>query len=148
MMNVWQDIQKLWRAVERLRQDVLLRPLKSGGGSASKVYTIRILGGNTLSDGSTPGIKFSSSAITSVPSAYDPDVDTSFIDGIGRGILFINGTQQSGNVLIVHHSTGGSGLTLAIPESNVVLTNTATVSIPVAGDPNGATVSCYVPYTL
>lgn len=142
------EFDALRREVHRLRSDLARRPARPNpGGGIAAVYTLRITGGNVLSDGSTQGIRWASPAITSVPSAYNPNVDTSFIDGIGRGILFIDGTQQSGFVLIAHHAGNGTGLTIALPTTNEVLTSQVTVAIAVAGDPDGATVSCYLPFT-
>ncbi len=147
MTNYRREIDSLRREVRKLRQMIVQRPVKAPRGAFAPVYTLQITGGNVLSDGSTQGIIRSSSSVTSVPSAYNPNVDTSFIDGIGRGVLFIDGTQQSGFVLIAHHAGANTGLTLALPTGNLVLTSPATVQIPISGDPNNAAVTCYLAYT-
>ena len=66
---------------------------------------LSIVGGNTLETTQT-GINYQSGTITSVPSAYDPNVTSSFIDGIGRGTLYKDGVAQTGYVLIVNDDRG------------------------------------------
>jgi hypothetical protein len=57
--------------------------------------------GNTLDGGvGTDGIKHLTTEITSLPSAYDPNVTSTFIDGIGRGTLVKDGLIMSGYVLV------------------------------------------------
>lgn len=66
---------------------------------------VTIEGGNTLDSGQD-GVIWSDTEIDEVPDAYDPNVDTSFIDGIGRGTLYINGIAQDGYVLVVNDTRG------------------------------------------
>lgn len=139
------EFNEMVRRVAKLEQELAQRPLRGGGGSSTPVFSLVIVGGNTLSDGSTLGIKKVSSAITSVPSAYDPTITSAFIDGIGRAQLWINGAVQSSFVLVVHDSRTSFGE--ALFSSETVLASPTTASIPVAGDPNGATVTCYIPVT-
>jgi hypothetical protein len=64
-------------------QSVQYAIAKPAGGSSAD-YSLTIDCGQTLSDGSTLGIKWASPAPTTVPSLYDPTVTSSFIDGVGR----------------------------------------------------------------
>lgn len=129
---------------EREAQRLPVIPPKPALGSSS-IYTLEIDRGNTLSDGSTLGIKWASPAPTTVPSLYDPTVTSSFVDGIGRATLRINGVSQ-GFVLVAHYTGNGSPLTLALFSGQVVLTSAATVTLPLSGDPT-QTVTLYVPQT-
>lgn len=112
-------------------------------GGATDVKRIQMVGGNTLATGQA-GIKYASSEITSVPSAYDPEVDTSFIDGIGRGLLFVNGAYV-GYVLVVNDGRSGSVINFdLLGGSSADIGDAGTVvDIPVSGG-GDATVSCYV----
>lgn len=138
-------IDDLEREVRRLRQEIAQRPIKPPKGSTLATYTLSIIGGNTLSDGVTDGIVWESGGVLTVPSAYNPAVDTSFIDGIGRASLYVNYTYQ-GTVLVAHYAGNGSPLTLALFADDVVVTSAATISVEVSGG-GGSTVTCYVPYT-
>ncbi len=136
------EFEELRREVRQLRQDVAQRAIGGGGAKVQPLMKLTVTGGNTLVSGET-GIKFAS--VASVPSAYDPNVDTTFVDGIGRGTLRIDGVVQSGFVLIVNDGTGGINFALLANDLPVTV---STKSIAVAGDPNGATVTCYVPHFL
>jgi hypothetical protein len=138
------DMRDVRREVRRLWQEVSKRPLKARAGSTSRLYTVSILSGNTLSTGQT-GIKYSSSGISDVPSAYDPDVTSSFIDGVGRGTLFIDGVSQTSKVLIVNDLTGGA-ITFALLVGDIVVVR-ASRTLTVGGDPN-TTVTAYSPLFL
>ncbi len=135
------DLQHANTQAQRDSQHVPLIIGKSAAG-ASSFNTISIIGGNTLSTGQI-GIKYSSSLITSVPSAYDPTVTTSFIDGIGRGTLFINGVSQ-GIVLVVNDTRGGAVTfdLLGTSDGADVGYAGSPVSIDVSGG-GGTTVSAY-----
>ena len=85
--------------------------------------------GNTLETGQL-GVKYYSGTLASVPSAYDPDVTSSFIDGVGRGTLYKNGTAVSGYVLIVNDNQGSFRNALFIGDP---IRTSGTVSIPVSG---------------
>lgn len=145
-MSDRQQVAELRREIAHLKDQIAKRPLKSKGGVTSAIYTLEIDRGNVLSDAVTLGIVWASSAPTSVPSLYNPNVDTSFIDGIGRATLYINNTAQSGYVLVAHYSGNGSPLTLALSQTQLVLTSAATVSLPLVSDAT-QTVTLYVPLT-
>jgi hypothetical protein len=132
-------IADLERQIRKLREELTQRPFKPPKGSPTILRTVIIDQGNTLATGQS-GCKYSSSAITSVPSAYDPSVTTSFIDGICRGTLYENGVSTGNYVLVLNDST--ASVQRALVQNDVVAVQAA-VSIPVAGDPNGATVSAY-----
>lgn len=139
------EFEEMRRDIRRLQQELTKRPLTGGGGGTSKLRMLTIIGGNTLSDGSTLGIKWKNPAPTTVPSLYDPTVDTTFIDGIGRATLTVDGTSQ-GTVLVAHYSGNGSAYQLALFAGDVIVTSTATVSLPLASDATQS-VTLYVPYT-
>lgn len=139
------EYELLCRRVDTLQAQLALRPvLIPPGGNAQPTRTLLITGGNTLSDGSTLGIKYVSAGVSAVPSLYDPNVTTTFIDGIGRAQLMVNGVLQSGYVLVVHSPLSG-GITDALFANDLCLASPVKSNIPVTGDPNNATVSCYIP---
>jgi hypothetical protein len=116
------------------------------GGASASVYTLRIDGGNVLSDGSSNGVRFAS--FTTTPSLYDPNVTaTGYQNGLGRATLYIDNVAQSGYVLVAHGFNGGGGLQLALVTGAQVLTSSTTVAVPLASDAT-QTVNAYVPYTL
>ncbi|MBA3588513.1 hypothetical protein [Methylibium sp.] len=134
------EFESLVREVQKLRQELAKRPVRHpAGGAVVNLRTVSVTSGQTLTSGQT-GVKYSSSAIASVPSAYDPAVTSTFIDGIGRGVLYVNGVVQTGYVLILNDST--TAIQRALVASDVIAVQDP-VSIAVAGDPDGATVSAY-----
>lgn len=104
--------------------------------AASDYLKVIIKDGNTLDTGQD-GVKYEATEIDSVPSAYDPDVDSSFIDGIGRGTLLINNVAQEGYVLVINSPQGGLGN--AVRDGDEVWVQD-TIAIPVDG---GGTVQVY-----
>jgi hypothetical protein len=102
---------------------------------ASASLLIVVDQGNTLETGQ-PGIVYEAT-VASVPSAYDPDVTSSFIDGIGRGTLYKSGVAQEGYVLIVNSDDGS--FRNALFQGDPFVTSGA-ISIPVAG---GGSISAY-----
>ncbi len=131
-MGMPEDIRALQQEIRWLKREIAARAVKKkGGGGATTLRTIRIDRGNTLTTGQL-GCKYSSSAITDVPSAYDPNVTSSFIDGVCRGTLHLNGVAQSGFVLCHNDSTGA--LSEALVTTDVVVVGAA-ISMTVAGDP-------------
>ena len=101
LMNKIKDMQQ---EINLLRRRIEQRPLILGTSASVKYRTVVIDRGNILETGQH-GIKFET-VVTSVPSAYDPNVTSSFIDGIGRGTLYVNGVVQDGYVLVVNDSSG------------------------------------------
>ncbi len=98
-MSYEKEIAQLWREIKELRAGLAQRPLRVAPGGSVTLRRIVVIGGQTLATGQD-GIKYSVDEITEVPDAYDPDVDTAFIDGIGVGNMYLNGIL-SGKVLIV-----------------------------------------------
>ncbi len=107
------ELLRLRKEVDRLTYHTKEIPSRWAGGK-SKVRKLLILDGNTVyTSGATTyyGVKRETTAITTVPSAYDPN-DPSFpspgdftaIDGIGRATVYIDGVPQAGYVLVVHDS--------------------------------------------
>ena len=120
-----------------------MRPLKVRGGDAH-TYSLVIVGGNTLSDGVTDGIVYEAGGLTDVPSIYDPDVDTTFLDGIGRAILYIDNIAQSNYVLVAHYAGNGGGYMRALYADQEIGTSANTTTLPLSGDPTQS-VTLYVP---
>jgi hypothetical protein len=131
-------IKALEREVERLRRRLEQRPVITVTSAIVHDYTVKIVGGNTLETGQA-GINAYSGNLPSVPSAYDPTVTSSFIDGIGRGTLYIDGVAQDDYVLIVNDDHGSFGNALLVDD--VILAG-GPVSISVSGG-GGATVKCW-----
>ena len=71
-------------------------------GKTQPVYVLRIIGGNTLDDGSTDGIKSLAAQLADIPAAYDPNVDVAYPDGIGRATLYIDNVEQPDKVLVIN----------------------------------------------
>lgn len=134
----WQVMANLGEAADDLTYAVV----RASPLPAAMILTIT--GGNTLADAVTLGIK-KVSTISSVPSAYDPNVDTTFIDGIGRGTLELDGVAQSGFVLIVNDGRLASPVTFALFATGRVACF-AVSSILISGSATGASVTVYVPY--
>ena len=101
LMNKIKDMQQ---EINLLRRRIEQRPLILGTSASVKYRTVVIDRGNILETGQH-GIKFET-VVTSVPSAYDPNVTSSFIDGIGRGTLYVNGVVQDGYVVVVNDWSG------------------------------------------
>jgi hypothetical protein len=131
------EIKALWQRLEKI--DVQQRM------PATRHQKIVIDQGNTL-DTDELGIKYEATAIDEVPSAYDPDATTSFIDGIGRGTLWVNGIAQTGYVLVVNDARSSFGHALLGDNSYEDGPDEAwafyQVAIPVAG--GGAVVAWVV----
>ena len=130
-------IKQLQDQVEVLRRRMEQRPVLASSKSVPGYKYVLIDGGNTLETGQDGVIYVEPPGVEEVPSAYDPNATSTFIDGIGRGTLYINGVAQSGYVLVVCDDRGSFRNCLV--ESDVVWVGDA-VSIPVDG---GGTVSAY-----
>lgn len=104
--------------------------------------TIQIVSGNTLASGQT-GVKYVAAGVGSVPAAYDPNVTSSFIDGIGRGTLYIDNQAQSGYVLLVLDSRTTMNFDVL---ANEVVVVKQSVDIPVGA--TTTTVTCWIPVGL
>lgn len=87
---------------QRIEKIDIIQRITPGGADA---FLIVVDQGNTLETGQD-GINWYDGVLTEVPSAYDPDVTSTFIDGIGRGILYRNGVPQDGYVLVVNDNRG------------------------------------------
>ena len=97
------ELDQLRAEVRALSARLDQRPLQTAG---KRPYTyVQIVSGNILSSGGV-GVLYEDPFVTSVPSAYDPNVTSSFVDGIGRGTLFINAVAQAGYVLVVNDNRG------------------------------------------
>jgi hypothetical protein len=143
-MNTEREIQQLWRELKDLRASIAQRPLRVAPGGSVALYQLYIIGGNTLSDSVTDGIVYEAAGLVEVPDLYDPDIDTTFIDGIGRAELYINGVAEASNVLVAHYDGNGGPLVRALFADQVVLTTASTVTLPLDSDPT-QTVTLYVP---
>jgi hypothetical protein len=128
-------IKALEREVERLRRRLEQRPVVTVTSAAVRYNTVTIDQGNTLETGQE-GIVFEPD-VASVPSAYDPNATGTFIDGIGRGTLYVNGVAKAGYVLVVNDNRGS--FRNALVNSDVIFAG-GPVSIPVDG---GGSVQAY-----
>lgn len=145
-MNPAYEILALQARIERLERDLAAVPSRFAGGSSEPaVYTLEIIDGNTLSDAVTVGGVWASSPVTSVPDAYDPDIDDTFIDGICRANLYRD-NELVGKVLVAHYSGNGSPLVLALPAGLVVETDGTPITLPIDGTDPVESVNLYVPY--
>lgn len=95
------NIRSMQARLDQHEADLARRPLWLTG--RDPYLKIQIDQGQTLESGDL-GIKYSSTPITSFPSAYDPNTMTSFMDGVGRGILYVNGIARTGYVLVINDS--------------------------------------------
>lgn len=118
-----------------LARRITQRQIVIPGDGGQPYRTILIDGGNTLETGQD-GVVYEAT-VASVPSAYDPDVTSSFIDGIGRGTLYINGVAQDGYVLVVNSDDGTFRNALVADD---VIYSGGPISIPVDG---GGSVQAY-----
>jgi len=92
------------QSISRNEGRITNRPVLQSVRGIVKTRWIVIDKGNTLEEGSD-GIKYVAS-VTSVPTAYDPDAVDTFIDGVGRGTLYLQGVAQTGYVLVVNSDAG------------------------------------------
>ena len=90
-------IRQLCEDVADLKRRVAAMPVVVSPYTEQNMYLI-IDQGNTLDSGQ-PGIKHLTTLLTSIP-VYDPNVNTSFVDGIGRGRVVKNGQLMEGYVLV------------------------------------------------
>lgn len=131
-MNLEQEIRTLREQVRALAQRIEQRPVVQTVRIPQVVYLL-IDKGNILDDGSD-GVKFSTTLITSSP-IYDPNSVSSFIDGVGRARLVLNGETQSGYVLVCNdiRSNWASALLKndAIASSGAVLISGQQFYVPV-----------------
>jgi len=127
MRDLWNQIRQLWKEIGIVRQ-ILERINVQWRMPRSISYVLAIDQGNTLVGTGQLGIRYSATPLTGIPT-YDPNTATSFVNGIGRATLYINGVAQTGYVLVVNDSRGSfgnallqgdriwSGGTVAIPQS-------------------------------
>ncbi|MBA3622966.1 MAG: hypothetical protein H0W48_00550 [Methylibium sp.] len=134
-------IRELEEDNRHLRDALARRPIMIRGGGVNPVRTVIIVGGNALDDGVTLGCRFVS-PIAEVPLLYDPNVDATFVPGIGRGFLYIDGALQDGYVLVVNDGRGP--ISWALFEYDVVLIG-GTATIPVSGG-GGDSITALIPY--
>jgi hypothetical protein len=111
------------------------RPVDQRGAGIVSSLILIIDVGNTLETGQD-GIVYYEGTLASVPTAYDPETDTSFIDGIGRATLYKNGVSQ-GYVLVVNDDSGSFRNALF---QNDPIVSSGTISLAVDG---GGTVNAW-----
>ena len=124
-------IRSLEVEVERLRRRVEQRPIHSVP-RVRDTYIV-VMGGNILDTGQD-GCKWVSS-VAELAAAYDPNTATSFMNGVARGRLFVDGVEQTDKVLLVNEGyTYGHALLgeAAADGADKVWAFTATTK-PVAG---------------
>lgn len=123
-------IQRLEKQIADLERRLAQRPPVFTVKAGVKIRWVVVDKGNTL-ETSQDGVKYVAD-VSSVPSAYDPDVTSSFVDGIGRGTLFVDGIAQDGYVLIVNDDSGS--MRNALVTSDVAWVGEPR-AIPVGGGP-------------
>jgi hypothetical protein len=131
------ELLALRREIEDLKRQMRQIPSRFPMDRFPYMFVL-IDGGNTLDSGQDGVVFVESPGVEEVPSAYDPDVTSTFIDGIGRGTLYINNEAQPGYVLVVNDNRGVNQN--AIIEGEAAFT-TRSVAIPVDG---GGFVYAYV----
>ncbi len=137
------SLQEKVADIQKDAQKVAIIAPTGGSGSSSHAYALIIDVGNLLSDATTHGIKFTGS-ISTVPSLYDPNVTSTFIDGIGRATLYIDGVAQSGYVLVVNDGRSGTLINKALFQGDRC-ESLGSVSIPLVSDATKS-VAVYIPY--
>ncbi len=128
------ELMQLRAQIRTLSARLDQRPVQTMKPSGDYLVVV-IVGGNTLETGQ-PGVKYSAS-VGDLPSAYDPNVTSSFIDGVGRGTLYVNGVAQTGYVLVINDSNG-TFLNDLVQTDRVWCSRA--ISAPVSG---GASVTAY-----
>lgn len=103
------------------------------------VGVLELIDGATLASGLV-GIGYAASVAPSV--LYNPDVDTSYITGLGNAYIWVRGVLQPSRVL-VRHDVAGSPWPLL---EGMRFPVESTISVTVASGPNaGAVMLCYRP---
>ncbi len=146
-MNATDEIKSLRREIRSLRDDIAQRAIKIPAPRIGAIMYLTIVGGNTLSDGTTLGIKLKTGlgGVATVPSLYDPNVTTAFVDGIGRATLTINNVTQSGYVLVVNDQESDTAIQTAMAATWRPITRADLRFIPLASDATQG-VYVYTPY--
>ncbi len=127
-------IAELERRIRQLESGQARRPIwQPPTARPQKIITVSIIGGNVLSSGGQ-GIK-SVSSLTSVPVKYDPATDTSFIDGIGYGLLGLNGVYDGTRVLVVNNGGGLTFNSFPLIANNVIISSGA-IFLTLGGGPD------------
>lgn len=121
-------IRELRQKIEQLKRQLDQRPVFINPSSTPKYRTVWVDRGNTLDTGQL-GVLYEAN-VNTVPSEYDPDATSSFVSGIGRGTLYINGVAQDGYVLIVNDNRGS--FRNALIQGDVIFAG-GPVNIPVTG---------------
>lgn len=80
-------------------------PSRWQGGRAAPYMVLVVIDGNTL-ETDQDGAVFAEEEITELPADYDPETDDSFIDGIFRAWLKVDGITQEKRVLAVNDGSG------------------------------------------
>lgn len=135
-MNLEQEIRTLRERVRALAQRIEQRPVVQTVKAPSQMFLL-IDKGNTLDSGQF-GIKRVATVITSVPSAYDPNATSAFIDGIGRARLVRDAVIQDGYVLVCNDARS-AWASAFLQDDAVAVSGTVTLS---AG---ASSVTAYVP---
>ena len=128
-------VDELRRGLESLRRRMEQRPVVQTIKADIPYMVLVIDQGNILETGQD-GILWVSD-VPSVPSAYDPDSETSFIDGIARAQLYINNVLQDGYVLVVNDASSSIGYAILMGQAVWCASKR---SIPVDG---GGSVTAY-----
>jgi hypothetical protein len=123
------ELDTLRTDLRRLRSQT---PLRLPPARVTRTYHLKLIGGNELDSGQD-GIIYAAS-VTPL-AVYDPEVDTTFPDGLARGWLFIDGARQAERVLIRHDFLGHTGAFIGGTHLSVTGTTTLTY--------DGTPMTCY-----
>lgn len=136
--TVAQATQDNQKEICQLKQDTasMFTSVPKSIGTPVTFNTVMIDKGNTLDTGQD-GINYFSGSKDNLPSAYDPNVTSTFVDGIGRGTLYVNGVAQAGYVLVVNDNHGS--FQNALISGDVIFAG-GPISVTVSG---GGVVSCW-----
>ena len=99
MRDLWNQIRQLWKEIGIVRQILERINVQWRMPRVRDTYII-VMGGNELDTGQDGCLWVSS--VTELDADYDPNTATSFMDGIARGRLFVDGVEQADKVLIVN----------------------------------------------
>jgi hypothetical protein len=111
------------RSFQAIQRRSIQVPSRFGRSGPGPVLHVMLIGGNELDSGQD-GLIY---AATVTPAAvYDPEVDTTFPDGLARGWLFVDGVRQAERVLIRHDFIGHTGAFIGGTHLSVTGTTTLT----------------------
>lgn len=138
-MNKDLIIRQLCEDVADLKRRVAAMPVVVSPYQPSQMFLV-IDKGNIITPSAQDGIIHVGTQINSVPSAYNPNVTSSFIDGIGRARLVRDGAIDLTNYVLVCSDVRSLWQSSLL--QNDAISTTGTAQIAVSG---GGFVTVYIP---